>query len=1165
MWRKPVVWLVLFLLAAAGVWTASAHFDEAFPVVSLNLEMDRQQALAAARERAASQDWPTDQFRQTASFGLRNSEVQTYVELEGGGEAAWQQLLENSPYHPYVWTVREFKEGDAHEAIVRFAPDGSPVGFRLRIPEDEAGAHLTADSARQIAERVATREWGVDLSRYHFLEASQEERSTGRVDHTFTYDLNQQPYGEARVRLRLGVVGGRFAELTNLVKVPEAFTRHYADMRSRNDLIAIISELAFGILYFGGGCGVALLLLLRAGWVRWRTPLKWASIIGVLMFLASLNQLPLQWMGYDTAVPASSFLTRQVLTAIGAFVGTALLLTVVFMTAETMDRRAFPQHVQLWKVWNGDVARSNTLLGQTLGGYLFTGFFITYAVVFYLIATHGLKWWSPSEAMVQPDLLATPFPWISGVATSLFAGFWEESLFRAVPLAGAALLGARFGRRRLWITGALLLEALIFASAHANYAQQPPYARVVELFLPAIALGLVYLRFGLLPGVLAHASYDLTWFSLPLFSMHGAPMSKGFVIVVALVPLAIVLMARLRQGGRADVPANAYNGAWAPAAGPAGDRDAGAPDVAGGTDARVVDAAGPAGGSRELETPGPGGGPEGAWTGMGAVPGADRVAAGGVGAGPAVQPRSRLLSAPMLAGGLVVGMALWVLFARTGMDTERLEVTAAQAESTARAVLAQHDVKLDDSWRMLRTVTGSPGEADRFVWQEAGPSAYRLLLDHFLPGPRWFVRFVRFTGPVADRAEEYDVWVGPTLTDTRFVHQLPEARPGATLTREKARELAVAAVYRNYDFPQGSLEEVSAQQQKQPNRLDWTITFSVPSLAKLPDGAQTRVAVDIAGDEVVGTGRFVYVPESWQRTDRGRRSLENTIRLAGGGLLLLLFIALLVFGVVRWSRRRYAPRAFLAVSGVVGGVIVVETLNRWPSLMAGFLTAQPLGFQEFTGIVGIVLSGLIGGSLFGLLGGLGHSPGGLPQGRRNALLAGLAVGALLAGVQAAILRVAPDRVPTWPDFAAAADAIPFLAALLGPLLRYLMAVVGAMAVFVAIDAADAGGRRPAVSLALTLAVGIGVAGMEAGETLAQWVAASIGAWLMLYLVFRLVRRLGRAVLPALLAVIASLEAVVFTLRAPYPGAWAGGVLATVALLGTGLWWGLRIGDRAPAP
>ncbi|NIP59441.1 MAG: hypothetical protein GWM92_14035, partial [Gemmatimonadetes bacterium] len=63
-------------------------------------------------------------------------------------------------------------------------------------------------------------------------------------------------------------------------------------------------------------------------------------------------------------------------------------------------------------------------------------------------------------------------------------------LFRAVPLAGAALLGERFGRRRLWIGSALVLQAVIFAAAHANYPQQPAYARLVELLIPSLVFGL---------------------------------------------------------------------------------------------------------------------------------------------------------------------------------------------------------------------------------------------------------------------------------------------------------------------------------------------------------------------------------------------------------------------------------------------------------------------------------------------------------------------------------------------------------------------------------------------------------------------------------------------------------------------------------------------------
>ena len=102
-------------------------------------------------------------------------------------------------------------------------------------------------------------------------------------------------------------------------------------------------------------------------------------------------------------------------------------------------------------------------------------------VLFYLGTSRLEGWWTPAEALVQPDLLATYMPWLQAVSVSLFASFWEESVFRAVPIACAALIGARYGRRNLWIWGAVVVQAVVFAAGHANYPQLPAYARVVEL------------------------------------------------------------------------------------------------------------------------------------------------------------------------------------------------------------------------------------------------------------------------------------------------------------------------------------------------------------------------------------------------------------------------------------------------------------------------------------------------------------------------------------------------------------------------------------------------------------------------------------------------------------------------------------------------------------
>ena len=159
--------------------------------------------------------------------------------------------------------------------------------------------------------------------------------------------------------------------------------------------------------------------------------------------------------------------------------------------------------------------------------------FFAYDVGLYVIATRVFGWWTPSEALLHPDVLATYVPWLSAIANSLQAGFWEECLFRAVPLAGAALIGDRFGKRGLFLVIAFIVQAVIFGAGHAPYPTQPSFARPVELIIPSIGFGLLYVYFGLLPGIVLHFAFDVVWFALPIF-LSDAPgiwFQKAMVVV----------------------------------------------------------------------------------------------------------------------------------------------------------------------------------------------------------------------------------------------------------------------------------------------------------------------------------------------------------------------------------------------------------------------------------------------------------------------------------------------------------------------------------------------------------------------------------------------------------------------------------------------------------
>ncbi|RPJ80602.1 MAG: hypothetical protein EHM13_11785, partial [Acidobacteria bacterium] len=475
MLRKPLFWIAFVALAAASLWFGARNFPRAFPIVSLEITMDRATALARAREIDQRYGLGPANYRQAASFrGDQN--VQNFVELEAGGTAAFEEMFASGRYHPFQWHVRHFREGEAREARLYFTPRGEPYGFSVKLPEKEPGPALDADAALSIAEGGAA-DWNVDLSKYGLVEKARDVRPGGRVDHTFVYERPDLRVGEGRYRLRLVVGGDRLTSLQHFVKVPEAFERRFEEMRSANEAISIVSVVGLVLVYLIGGCGVGLFFLGRRRWIIWRTPVMWGVFVAFLQLISGLNQWPLAWLEYDTALSSTVFTAQQVGLQLLAFAGYAFLFSISFMAAESLTRLAFPRQVQFWKLWSPRVAASKTMLGWTLAGYLLVPVFFGYEVLLYFLATRGLGWWMPSDMLVQPDVLAAYQPWFSAIAISTQAGFWEEAMFRAVPLACAALLGKRFGGRGWWIAATMVLQAVFFGAGHAGYANQPSYAR----------------------------------------------------------------------------------------------------------------------------------------------------------------------------------------------------------------------------------------------------------------------------------------------------------------------------------------------------------------------------------------------------------------------------------------------------------------------------------------------------------------------------------------------------------------------------------------------------------------------------------------------------------------------------------------------------------------
>lgn len=1099
MTRKPVFWIVFVLLFIGSVLFALKYFSSAYPIVTLDLKMDREAALASAKQLSEQNHWEPEGFRQAATFSL-DTEVQHFVELETGGPEAFSRMLKEKLYVPYAWRIRHFKESETNETLIRFTPEGMPYGFVEKLAEDAPGASLSAQSAQKIAEKTATEKWSVDLTAFKLVEKSKEIRPGNRVDHTFVYERPDVQIGEGLYRLRLVVSGDQLTELTHFVKIPEAFTRKYQEMRSANDTIAMSALAAMAIFYVIGGCIVGLFLLLKQRWILWRKALFWGILIAFLLVLVQVNHLPLAWMDYDTALSAQGFLLQQIVQMLVIFMGMGLLLTLTFMAAEGLTRKAFPHHIQLWRFWSSDTAGSPAIFGRTIGGYLAVGLFFAFDVALYFFATKVLGWWTPSEALFQPDVLATYFPWLTSIAISLHAGFWEECMFRAIPIAGAALLGQRFGHRRIWIIGAFIIQALIFGGGHANYPQQPAYARVVELIIPSIGFGLIYLYFGLLPVIILHFAVDVAYIAMPLFvsSASGIWVDRTIVVILTLIPLFILIWRRIRARKWQAVRETDYNRSWKP------------PEKAK---------------PKPVETK-----PE-------KIPSLD----------------SKRCWLMIVAG--IVGLMLWNFNSNFKNIAPPLNLKRNEAEQIAQQIMEERNIELSKPWQLLSTVQRPMGEDDRFIWQNESEEMYQSLLGSYLTVPAWMLRFVQFEGDVAERAEEYQI--ATTERVNRFSHILPEARKGSSLTEQSARKIAHKVLFDLYQLDATKLKAVSAEPSKLPERTDWLFTFADTVNISLKDG-EARIDAKIAGNEVSDTYRYIHVPEEWEREERNRENMTQIIQIIVILTIFVIFIVGVIGASIQWSKKMFSLPAFLTFLILLFTVGIINQINRWPSVMVKFSTAEPLSNQKLMAVL-IPLIGLVflSAALSLVIGFVTAWKTRQPRSKNPAItvLCGFALGTLISGIKALVTTwFRPSLEPLWADYTALSNWIPILRDGFGPITNYILGTALILLVIIAIDRFSHKWTQRRVIFAILLVLLVFVAGGETETSLSFWFISGLTSGILYFLAYLFVLRLNLALIPLALGAGAMLDALQQGLLNGYPSAIPGTVLAMILIGMLSVFW-----------
>lgn len=982
--RSRLFWVLFSIFSLICIATTVHFFPKAIPLIHLDLTMDRSEAQKRARNIAQQFNFGPENGQQAVMFHT-DTLVKTFIELEGGGKDNFVSMMKQNLYQPYTWQVRNFTPYQVHESIIRFTPDGIPYGFVEKLAEDIPGTNLDVQNARLLAEYQAINNWHIDFAHYTLIEQSKEIRLSERIDHTFVYERIDHKIGDG-YRLRIVVSGDKVTELTHFVQIPDSFKRQYQEMRTANDTIAWFAQLVMLLIYILGGCIIGLLILFKQHWVIWQTPIMWGAIIALLDNLTMLNNIPLLWFAYPTALSPYGFLLNYLTSMLYQFLYKLIFYSLIFMAAESLTRKAFGNQLQLWKLWNKDYASSLTVWGYTIGGYLIVPIHFAFISFFYIFTTQYLNWWVPSDTLFDPNVLATYVPWFSSLATALRAGFMEECLFRAVPLASAALLGAYYGRKNIWIIFAFVIQALIFGAAHANYPMQPAYARVIELIVPSSIFGGLYLAFGLLPAIISHVIYDVVWMSLPIF-ISTAPwawINQLIVIMLALLPMWIILFARLKEKKWFTLGLHAYNKAWQPLIPP-----------------KQVN----------YETK---------------------------------APELITFTLRKQLSVYVLGLAacsVWLYTTQFRQDAPALGINRTQAEVIARTYLNQQNIHLNTQWRVMTAIDDNDNANVQhvFVWQEAGQLMYQKLLGNYLTVPHWVVRFAQFNGDIVARAEEYHAFIQPNGTISRMNHLLPESAPGMSLDENSARILAFEALQQHFNLESTDVIEISAIPQQKPARKDWIFVFAQKNILPI-DGGQARIKITIAGNEITDWQRLVHVPELWQRDFQNKQNITHVITQLSGLLIYLFFIIGMAIALLSLTFSTNPFTSFFVFCFIgIWSLLTINTINSWPAIIVKLVTSKPWFNQLFITFgslgIGILIKAIVFALTISFVSYV-KTKNKLPK-NISTILLGISLGILLACIENIFVYLLPTVKATWADYDPLNTFVPLFAQIYNVLIPFI--------------------------------------------------------------------------------------------------------------------------------
>jgi hypothetical protein len=904
--RRDFVFFWLLALAIAGALFYTCLYSRVFPEASLELPLKRQEIAKRGRDMAQRFGFDVSQSIastvskpqpqpgkppasvRTQPLGILTApvdksliqsltfttfdEAKTFLEYELGLAKALALMRDKIPV--WAWSVRLCREFTIEQCVLWLSPSGKLIAFEHNLEEEKKLPSLNHVAALKVALAFMQQEGQVEVDGLKIVR-DETNAKINRVDHSFVLENQQDDFKGARLRYFIQVSGDRVTAYNNYLFVPDTWTRKYNHMRSYNELLQRIAGIFYSTLQ--------LISVLVVPWALSRKEMRWRFALfgGMVMALTglcdSLNEYSTVVAEYDTTSSFRDYLLQcygsQGASAIGQF----FFGTLLFGGADVLYRRFYPHRVALENFLRPSGFMTGEGLKAIWVGYLVFLVHLGWIIVYYLLGER-LNFWCPL-GIDNVGVLSATLPFYSAISLGLHASAQEETIARVVALT----LGWRI-TRNFWVAN--LMQAMIWAFMHSSYAQQPAYARGVELTIVGLFYGYIMRRYGLLPCFIGHYLLDAFLEVKPLLSVGQGELWLYLSAFIPLVPFALVGVI-----------------SWfiksLIAAKPGGNELLQEREVSLTNDAIKPPPQAPVEHKR-------------------------------IGENYIYEPFSQKFRTIALVSSLIVIAITFFIKLDSCGDTARCKINRFTAIARAQKVLENAGVNPASYVVVPTLISDVAMEEMQYLYENVKRKRTLQLCEQTQPGFIWQVRFFRFLDPT-----EYRVRLRGDGSEYSLDISQDNETPGATIDDAKAKSLALDYIKRTHpDYKDFRISRLAREDKK--NRRDYNIDFVVPAL-KVGD-AEYKFYLQILGDKPCNFSQAWQVPDAW-KYERAKvtesAAILNNVRyytkVACVCFLIYWVITLLRAGVMQW-------RLPLVVAIVLALICIGEQLNHLPSVMFNYQT-----------------------------------------------------------------------------------------------------------------------------------------------------------------------------------------------------------------------------------